>query len=51
MTVSAELELALAHLLRAKELAQFYTLPEDQQQKIDLLKRATAKVRKQVGRS
>jgi hypothetical protein len=46
--ISSELELAIAHLLRAKELAEFCGFPEELIQRIDLLKRAVAKVRNQA---
>jgi hypothetical protein len=48
MSAAQELELAITHLLRAKEFAQFYGQPQEIVQRIDLVKRATAKVRAQL---
>jgi hypothetical protein len=47
-TTMAELELALTHLLRAAELARFFQHSPEVVQRIDVLKRATAKVRKEL---
>ena len=50
--VAADLEMAIAHLKRAWELSQLRRdLTEEQRKKIDLIKRATANVRKEVGRA
>jgi hypothetical protein len=47
-TSPAELELAIVHLLRAKELAQFYNHSAETIQRLDLLKRAAANLRAQM---
>ena len=47
-TPAAELELAISHLLRAKELAPMFTYPQEIVERIDLIKRATANVRQQA---
>jgi hypothetical protein len=47
-TVDGELELAVTHLLWAKELAQLFSHPTEAVQRIDLIKRATAKVRAEI---
>ena len=41
-TTRAELELALSHLLRAKELAMVFGHSPEDVQRIDLIRRATA---------
>jgi hypothetical protein len=48
VSAAQELELAITHLLRARELAQFFGHPEEMVKRIDLVKRATAKVRAQL---
>jgi hypothetical protein len=47
-TAITEMELALAHLMRAKELAQFFGHEQELIERIDLLRRATIKVRGQL---
>ena len=48
MTPTAELEEALLHLLRAKEVAAVFNYPDELIERIDLLTRATARVRLQA---
>jgi hypothetical protein len=48
MTGHSELELAIAHLLRAKELAEFFHWPEEQQKRIDLLFRGACDLKRQL---
>ena len=48
MTGRAELELAIAHLMRARELAAFFQWPEEQQKRIDLLFRGACDLRKKL---
>jgi hypothetical protein len=48
MTTLRHLDQALADLLRAKESAEFFHYPVEMVERIDLLKRATAKVKRQV---
>lgn len=48
MTGHAELELAIAHLLRTKELAAFFGWPEEHQKRIDLLFRGACDLKKQI---
>jgi hypothetical protein len=43
-TTRAELELAMTHLLRAKELAIFWGHPDELVKQIDLIKRAASNV-------
>ncbi len=47
-TPAAELELAISHLVRAKELAPMFAYPPEIIDRIDLIKRATANVRQQA---
>jgi hypothetical protein len=47
-TTSAELQLAIAHLLRAKELAMFYGHQEERVKEIDLIKRAACNVHEKL---
>jgi hypothetical protein len=48
MNVSAELELALTYLLRAKEQAQLFGYSQKDVERLDLLKRAVAKTRSEL---
>lgn len=48
MSPSAELELALTHLLRLKELADFFQWPEEQRKRINLLFRGACDLQRQV---
>jgi hypothetical protein len=48
MNVASQLELAIAELILAKELAEFFGYPAELVERIDLVTRATAKVRKQA---
>lgn len=45
MTTLPELELAITHLVRAKELAMFYHWPQETIDRIDLLKRGACNLR------
>lgn len=47
-TTKAELELAFTHLLRAAELAKFFQHSPELVDRIELLKRAAARVRKDL---
>jgi hypothetical protein len=47
-TTKAELELAFVHLLRAAELARFFQHSQELVERIELLKRATVRVRKEL---
>jgi len=47
-TPTSELEQAMIHLLRAKELGAVYHYPDELIDRIDLIKRATATVLTQV---
>ena len=48
MTTLSQLENAIHHLLRAKELAEFYHWPKSFIDRIDLLMRGTIKTRDQL---
>jgi hypothetical protein len=48
--IASELELAATHLLRAKEKAQLLSYSQEQIDRLDLLKRAVIKVRKELAR-
>jgi hypothetical protein len=48
MSISAELDCALAYLLRMKELAEFFNYPKEQQKRIDLIFRAACNLKKQL---
>lgn len=50
MTTSSELELARAHLQRAEELAQFFGHTAEEVGRINLLKRATEKIRGELNK-
>lgn len=48
MTVSQHLDEALSELVRAKEQAQFFSYPPEVVERIDLVRRATAKLKRQI---
>jgi len=50
MTTLSQLENAISHLLRAKELAEFYHWPQSFVDRIDLLMRGTVNTRDQLRR-
>lgn len=48
MNASANLELAITHLLRAKELAAFFQWPAEQQERIALLLRGAIDLQRKI---